>query len=460
MLFVGNFSTKILSILLVPLYAIYFEPDDFGEINLYLTFLSMAYVIFSFQSVESNFRFINDAKDKDTQKRVMTNSFIISLSGILLYIILFLIAKNFYEFKYSIFLLLFVSSTIIINLLLHAIRGLGYTKIYVSYSVFLSVLISSFTLLWLLLFDASVEVLIEIPVYANIILIFFIIRKTKLFEIFSFDHIDIIEIKNQLRFSLPLIPNALSIWLLSSLGILMVSHLFGLYYSGLVQYSLKFPILLGTLTSIFHMAWQMSVISQKKSIERNNFATKVFKNYLILNLLIFCNSLPIFKFLFFEIIDGKYLNGWIYIPFFMLGMMFKAFAEFYDVGFYSAKKTSALFKYTLLSMLIYLCLGYILGIYMGVIGISVAYSLSELIRWFVIKKQVKRYLDITLKKKDLLYIIVFCTLSTFIYYKASLIFEFLYILIVNLIIYFIYKYEINYLISTFYRAISKKIKVF
>ena len=85
LLMIGNFSSKILSFVLVPLYTYYLIPTDYGKVDLDITILSMLYIVVSLQAVESSFRFIQDCKEPEDYKAVLSNSISITTFGVIIF---------------------------------------------------------------------------------------------------------------------------------------------------------------------------------------------------------------------------------------------------------------------------------------------------------------------------------------------------------------------------------------
>ena len=79
---IGNFGSKILSFLLVPLYTNILTPDEYGVANLLFTTITVLYPMFTFAISEGALRF---AMDKQHQRNeVLTIAIILNLFGFLL----------------------------------------------------------------------------------------------------------------------------------------------------------------------------------------------------------------------------------------------------------------------------------------------------------------------------------------------------------------------------------------
>ena len=257
-LITGSFSSKILAFILIPMYTNYFLPSDFGEVDLYLTILSMLYIIFSLQSIESAFRFIQDCTNKKETISTITNAIVTALAGIFAFSIIMIIIGLITTFQYSYLFIAYVTTSIFANQFLHAIRGMNKTISYVTVGVISTVISASCNILFVAGIGMGAKALIITPIIANTIVISIIFYKEKFKQYLKVSAINIEVIKEQLNFSLPLIPNAISIWLLSSIGRFVLLFFYDTNAVGLLAFVLKFPMLLDAISRIFHMAWQVS----------------------------------------------------------------------------------------------------------------------------------------------------------------------------------------------------------
>ena len=66
------------------------------------------------------------------------------------------------------------------------------------------------------------------------------------------------ELKAIIKYSLPLVPNQLSWWVVGASDRLVVSHFLGVAYNGLYSVANKFSTIYITFYNIFNMAWTES----------------------------------------------------------------------------------------------------------------------------------------------------------------------------------------------------------
>jgi O-antigen/teichoic acid export membrane protein len=446
-LMIGDFSSKLLSFILVPMYTHYLLPADFGEVDFYLILLSMLYIVVSLQSVEIAFRFVQDRKEKENITSTISNASAISLFGIILFSLIMIVYGSVTFFHYSYLFIAYVATSIFANLFLHTLRGIGKTTSYVIINIISTVISAICNVLFIAGLSMGAISLLITPIICNVTVIVIVFYKEKLIQYFSVSALSLKVLKEQLRFSIPLIPNAISIWLLSSIGRFVLLFYYGTHAVGIFAFALKFPMLLGTFSGVFQMAWQVSSISQYNAHDKNSFASNVFNQYAVLiytSLLLF---LPTIKIIIFTIMDETYIEAWIYIPVFLFGIVFRMFSQFYNTGFFGAKKTSPIFQSSLIASIIYFFVGIVLAKPLYILGIAIAYSISEFVCWVYVIRKVSPYLKISIKFIKQLPFLIYVTIFIILYYIASIKMQIL-ILIIGVIIAIISNRQfINHLIK-------------
>jgi len=417
---VGNFSTKLMVFFLVPLYTYYLPLYDYGKFELYLTELSIIYIIFSFQSVEIVFRFIQDCKNDKQITSTVSNALVIALLGITLFTIGMAVFSAITKFQYCLLFILHVASNILSNMFLQIIRGMNKTMLYTAVTVISTFVQIAVNIIFVVGVGIGATVMLISPIIVNTFIIAILILKEKFLSNCKISAINYATIKEQLKFSLPLIPNALSIWFLSSIGRFILLFYYGTEAVGLLVFVLKFPQLLSTINSIFFMAWQVSIISEFDSEDKDSFASEVFQHYSSVLLSSILIILPLIKLVIFNIMGESYVSAWVYIPIFFVGVIFGSFAQFYNTGFYGAKKTGNVFVSALISSTVYIIIGIILAKPIYIFGVGIAYSISEFIRWLVVKNKVSQYMKVKINIKQQVLIAILAGVFTVSYYIAGI----------------------------------------
>jgi O-antigen/teichoic acid export membrane protein len=454
-LLIGNFLSKLLAFILVPIYTHYFSPSEYGEIDFYLIILTMLYILVSLQSIESAFRFVQDSNKKENVTSTITNASTIAFVGIIIFIIVMLVYGKVTSFQYTYIFIGFVSTSIFANMFLETIRGMNKTTSYVMVNVISTVISSACNILFVVGIGIGAIALLITPIIANVLVITIILYKERFIQYFKASAVCLKEIKEQLYFSIPLIPNAISIWLLSAIGRFVLLFYYGAHSVGILAFALKFPLLLGVFSSVFYMAWQISAVSQYNANDKNIFASNVFNQYALLLLTSLLLFLPAVKVLIFTIMGDAFIEAWLYIPIFLIGVVVRAFAQFYNVGFYGAKKTIVVFHSSLIAAIIYFTVSMILAQYLYILGIAIAYATSEVVYWLYIIRKVSPYLKISINYKKLIPVLMSVIIFIIVYYTANWKIQ-IGMTIIGLFLALVFNYQlINKLYKTYFKSSMK-----
>ena len=420
---IGSFSTKLLSFIMVPLYTYYISPKEYGQVDIYITILSMLYIVISLQSIESSFRFIQDCKDEEDKSIALTNAFFISLVGILFFSLIMIIIEMRIDFEYTTIFILYTTTAIWYNLFLHTIRAMKQMVVFTAVGIVSTFIQFAANIYFVVSISLGNVSLLISPIITNIICLILLFYKTNILKYVNLNKVSISEIKRHLHYSLPLIPNSIGIWLMSSIGRIILLYYYGEEEVGLLAFTLKFPLLLESLSSIFFLAWQVSAISEYDSEDRDEFATDIFNQFSIFLLSTILVLLPMIKITIFYLMGESYIKSWIYVPIFLIGLIFHSFAQFFSMGFLGAKKTKGMFYSVAIANIVFLLIGFVLANSMKIMGIGIAYAIAELVYFLYIKNKVSPYLCIEINyKKHFVYFscilgVIYC------YYAFNVMFQ-------------------------------------
>lgn len=105
--FIGTFGSKLLVFFLMPLYSAYLSTEQFGTVNLITNIVPLIGPVFTLQVTETIFRFLCTSRDED--EKYITNSFIIFLIGIAIFMLMYIPICIITKFQYAyLFVLYFV----------------------------------------------------------------------------------------------------------------------------------------------------------------------------------------------------------------------------------------------------------------------------------------------------------------------------------------------------------------
>lgn len=264
--FIGNFGSKLLSFLLLPLYTYWLKPEQFGEIDLIINIVPLIGPIFTLQTSETIFRFLFECNTVEEKKYNITNAFFIYICGMICFFILYIPYCILTNFKYSMLFGIYFMMLYLSLFIQQLMRGFQKNILYSSSGI-ISALIHGVTNIILIKIIAEKSLLVA-PILSAITISILGILKIKLFLFLDFKLIDLQIIKKQLKYSLPLVPNQICWWFNGAVGKYIINFFIGTSANGVLAVATKFPALISTITLIYFLAWAENSINPFKFFEK------------------------------------------------------------------------------------------------------------------------------------------------------------------------------------------------
>ena len=393
---IGNLGSKLIGLLLVPLYTYYLSKEEFGTADLITTSVMMLLPLISLSLFEAVFRFSMDKKiSKDA---ILTNAFTFTLVGYLFFLCLYPIINLISIFQGITHLLyLFLFFQMIQVLFSQFVRGIGKVKLFAVNGVIIAVLILVFNLLFLVVFELGLIGYLYSFIIANIVSIIILFFASKIKSYVNFKVIKFGFLKKMLVYSLPLMPNSMMWWVMTASDRYMILLFAGASANGLYAVATKFPSVLVVLNQIFFQAWQMSAVEEFESEKKSEFYSIVFRYFSLVMFLgasfLILLSKPIVEL----VIAYEFHDAWTFIPFLVLGVVFQSFSAFLGTNYIAAKKTAGVFRTTVIGAIVNIILNFLLIPFIGAIGASISMFLSFFITWLIRVFDTKKFVQIDLK---------------------------------------------------------------
>lgn len=396
---IGNLGTKVIAILLVPLYTYYLTPSEYGITDLITTSTNLLLPIVSLSIFDAVLRFVMD-QDADKES-VLTNGIVVSFTGLLLSLLLYPMALNFMnaDLVLALYILLFLQ--IFYSIFSQFARGIGRVRLFASSGVIVAVFLLFLNLLFIVYLKMGIFgylLSLILSTTSGVIFLAFFLRINKYF---FWSKLNKNLIKKMLIYSIPLIPNSLMWWITNASGRFFILYYLGLSANGLYAVANKFPSLLSILYSIFFQAWQLSAIEEFDSKESGNFFSTIFNFF---TFVMFTGSsifLVFLKPILSITVEASYFVTWKYIPFLLLGVVFSSFSSFITASYIAAKETKGVFITSIYGALINLIGNFILIPIFGLTGASISVMISFFVTWLIRMKDTSTIVTLYLNKLNL-----------------------------------------------------------
>lgn len=422
--FVGNFASKVLTFLLLPLYTYYLQADEFGYVNLFVTAASFLVPIFSMQIVDAAYRFMLDSKNLEDNRRVISNSISVYSIGMSIFMVICLIVVNIFKIKFGNIFCFYSILVFLFQLVQQMSRGMRKNVDYAISGIILTFIQAISNVIFIVSLDMKSSSLMIAPIVASIVGIIYLELRVGVLRKFSAKLVSKESILELLQYSIPLIPNTMSWWFISSFGTYFLTFYYGRTdFSGIFDVANKFPTLITMLNSIFFLAWQESAITEYNSEDRNEYYSKMFNSFSRLQLSVVIFSLPIIWIYINVAIGIQFKEAWLYVPAMLLGAVFSSYSNFIGTGYMSTKQTKGAFKTTIIAATTSVILNVLLIPKIGLMGISISVCLSNLLFWIIRIFDTRRFFKIYVNYRSM--ISIFCVIFIWIvlYYKAGIVIQ-------------------------------------
>lgn len=413
----GKIFTQFLSFFLVPLYTYMLPTEEYGAVDLIITYITLLTPVITIQQEMATFRHLIDVRgDKVKCAEVIATSIKSIMARMAVVAIPYVIIVLVLQWKYAIPVVACAVSVVISNLFLQIARGVGDNLKYTIGSIIAGlVTVASNIILICFCHLGAVSILISMAL-ANTLcgayLFFSLNVKEFLFKTKSSKHLR----RKMLKYSWPLVPNGISWWLINASDRTIVSIFLGVSANGIYAITTKFPSMLTNFLNVFIMSWTESASVHIDDKDRDEFFSDVANNtikiFSSLGVLIIA-GLP---FVFDMIIGPEYREAYNYIPIAILAVLFNCLVSVYSAIYVAKKMTKQVASTSVvaavINIVIDLVLVHFIGLYAAVVSTAVAYLIMLIYRHYDLKKYVK----VSYGKPNLFLVIIgLCVVSIFYY---------------------------------------------
>lgn len=418
----GTILPKVATFITLPIYTRYLTKSEYGIYDLILTLVSLLIPIITLQIQNAVFRNLVTEKDEDNKKKIISTGFIFTLIVSIILLVLYTIFFRELSILTRILIALYFILDILNQMTLQISRGLGKTK---NYSI--NTVITAFLNLFLI-----IPLLIKMKLGLNGVLLSVIIAQFIAFlyltiTIHAFKYIKLKKIekkvlKELLKYSIPLVPNHISWWLLNSSDKIIITTILGIENNAVYAASSKIPHIYIIMYQAFALAWQESASQSSEGDieETTKYYTNIFKSLLKLlsgGIILLISATPI---LFKLLLNDSYVGAYYQIPILYIAMFFYSLSDFYSGIYVAIKKTKMIAKTAFIAAIINLVIDIALikfiGLYAASISTLIAYLIITLYRGIELKKYYKiryNYKQILLYMILILISCVLCNINNY-----------------------------------------------
>ncbi len=378
---ISSFGSKILTLLLTPLYTAILSAEQYGVADLISTTINFIYPILTLAISDATLRFSFE-KEK-SKKGVLNTSMAFILASTVFLVILYPAIKAI-STQLASYWTIFVVTYFLFNVqscFSNFIKGLGYTRLFAAQGVIHTLAIVCSNIVFLILLEWGLNGYLYSIIVGYMISILMMFFSARLYRYLLPLEVDKALVRDMLKYSIPMIPTILAWSVNAYIDKYMIIYFCGLADSGIYSVAHKIPSVVTAITTIFTNAWQLSVIDSFGEKGSDEFFTRVYKAFNLLMVCLVVVFIPFSKIISTILFAEEYYPAWSAAPFLLISTMFSSLAGFLAAAFRAAKKTKNLMTSVLIGAVINIALNYILIQALGFIGAAVATAVSFLFVW-------------------------------------------------------------------------------
>ena len=416
-IFLGKACTQLISFFLLPLYTAYLTTADYGTVDLIITYVSLLVPVITVQLEMAAFRFLVDNRDnKKVTSKIITNILYCIISFATIFIIGYIILINLIDIPYKWYILLNILVTILTNLMLQISRGLGDNKEYSIGSCIAGIVTVISNVILIVFLKIGAKGMLLSSIIANCMCAIYLFSKMKVYTYIDNKLIDKEFVKKSIKYSLPLVPNGISWWIINVSDRTIISWILGVASNGIYAVSNKFSGIMTSILNIFSLSWTESASLHIEDEDRDNFFSDTINTVLKISLSFALGVIAVMPFVFSFLVNENYNEAYLYIPILMVSCVFNTVVILYSAIYIAKKMTKQVASTSMMSSVINIIINVALIKFIGLYAAAISTALSYLIMAIYRHYDLKKYVNIKYEKGLILKNIIVFSLVMIAYY--------------------------------------------
>ena len=454
-IFFGKVCTQLISFFLLPLYTAYLATSEYGLVDLIQTYVTLLVPIITLELEMSIFRYLIDSRSSDKEtKKLISNNFYVLLISLSVFSLLYIIVTCFVTIPFRWLILIDIIVCVLSGNFLQVARGFGKTVDF-SISCILTGLTTVASNIFLICFcHMQAEGMIISMALANFVCSLYLFIRLKLHSKIDFKLVDHKLLKEMYKYSIPLIPNGISWWVVNVSDRTIIAWILGAGANGLYAISNKFPTIISSLTGVFNLSWSESAALHINAKDRDEFFSDIFNTIMKLFIAMGVGMIACMPFIFPILINSKYNDAYNYIPYLVLGSVFNVAICLYSQVYLAKKLSKQVASTAILGAVINIVINVVFIKYIGLYAAAISTAISYFVMMLYRHIDLKKYVSIKLENGLIIKSILIFTFSIILYYQHNI-----YLDIFNLLVVCTYAYISNkQFLKSSYKTVMKKLK--
>lgn len=395
---IGNFGTKILSFLIVPLYTYYIKPSDLGDYDLLITTVSLLSPLLTMKISDATYRWL--IKNPDYCTDYISATYQLLVRNCLVAVVFLLLVNRMIPIWNCYYFVAILVGDRILECVQKLLRGLKNQKLFAVSGILYTAIFVFSNFVKICLLKQGVTALLQSVIFSQwctIIFLFIVEKRLRAINLRKkYRHLQ----NEMLHYSIPLVPSTLSWWVMSASDRYVIRWLLGSTANGIYAISGKFPSILQTLFTMFNNAWtDLALAELGKGEQSKAYTEKVFKQLYKLSFCMLFVLIPVTKIVTQLILSDAYKTASIYIGFLYLGTIFQGFSSFCSIGYLQQKTTGGAAKTSMYGALANFMIDVVAMRFIGLHAASVSTFVGFFTMWLCRMQDIKDSFPVRINKK-------------------------------------------------------------
>ena len=324
------------------------------------------------------------------QSKVLSNCLVVTIASPFLLLLLSPLLKSvlpIVDTYWWYFFAIFVGHSLS-NVLSNYLKAVGKSNIFAIQGIIYTFVFATTNIVSLVVLKKGLSGYLFSFALAYTVTCMFMVFAGKLYKCASIREIDKTLLYRMLKYCMPLIPAAISWWIMSSIDKYMLLYMCGTEANGLYSVANKVPTIITTMTTFFVNSWQITAVKSRQDSDISQYASKVF-NFsgavgLLLTLGVVLISQPMGNLLFAK----EFYVAWPMVGALTVSAYFSALSQLLGAQFTANMRSDIHLKSNLIAMVSNVALSYLLIRAFGVNGAAYGTMLSYLLILLYRRKKV------------------------------------------------------------------------
>lgn len=398
----GMVCTQGLGFFLLPLYTSILDTREYGTYDLLITYGILLLPLVGAQFEQGMFRFMLDIRE---EKEKITELFSTVLAADLVHIMIYLAGLKclsmWISIPYVSFLMAHVCLQVLYALMQQFVRGLGKSRVYAVAGFLSAGMTIVLNVILLVVLKTGLEgMFLSVLISAALAIVYMCVsvRVWKYFDVHRISR----RVRREIRkYSLPLIPNNLSWWIIDVSDRTVITWFLGVEFTGIYTVANKFSNVFITLYNVFNVSWTETVAlyygNEDQDVFLSDMITRMYRLFSAL-----CFGIVAFMpFVFPVLVNERYQAGYPQVIILMYAMLLRVVVGLYSCIYVAMKASGKIAETSAIAAAINVAVNVLLigkiGIYAASVSTFAAFGIMTVVRC----RDINKTMNVHIEKKTL-----------------------------------------------------------